>query len=376
MKIVEQGIIYSGAESPELSSCAFPSICQLHDGTILASFKGAEQKGPYNKTDRTVVCISKDNGKSWSQPIEMFEPPVVDGKPTTLRLIYFVEIASGHLLAVLNAVDATMEELPYYNEETEGLKDTYIMVSHSFDGGKSWDPLTRVQVESFYDLPLPLTGAPFLTQDGRVGIQFEVNKPYYEEEYWVHHSAAVYSADGGYTWGDDVVITDSPSVYYWDQRLDVLKDGRVVDIFWTFDRKKGDYINIHTCQSTDGGRSFGKLTDTGLVGQPGNVIDGTEGKLLTVYINRDSAPVIRLAESMDNGQTWQDVQTVYEYGKNTKSKQNAGMNDVWSEMGAFSIGHPFVKRMEDGTIWVYFYSGPSTHRTDFHYVKIELDSMN
>ncbi len=372
MKILKHGIIYSGENNPALSSCAFPSLCQLSDGTIIASFKGAETKGPYNKTDHAAACISRDNGETWSEPVDFFAPPVVDGKPTTLRVIYFVEIAPDNLLAVANAVDATMEDLPYYNEETEGLKDTYIMVAHSADGGKTWGELERVQVQTFYDMPLPLTGAPFITADGRVGIQFEVNKPYYETKYWVHHSVAVYSADGGYTWGDEVVITDCPSVYYWDQRLDVLADGRVADIFWTFDRTKGDYINIHHCMSTDGGRTFGELLDTGLVGQPGNVVDGNNGELITIYINRDGVPIIKLAKSTDGGNTWEDALLVYDYGANTKGKQNAGMNDVWSEMAAFSIGHPFLKRMQDGTLWAYFYSGPSTHRTDFHYVKIEL----
>ncbi len=372
MKILSHDIIYSGENNPALSSCAFPSVTRLSNGDIFASFKGAETKGPYNKTDRTVVCISHDNGVSFGEPVEFFTPPVVDGKPTTLRLIYFVEIAPDNLLAVVNAVDATMEELPYYNEETEGLKDTYIMVAHSSDFGKTWSALERVQVNTFYDLPLPLTGAPFVTGDGRVGIQFEVNKPYYESEYWVHHSAVVYSSDGGYTWGDEVVITDSPSVYYWDQRVSVLDDGTVGDIFWTFDRQKGDYINIHLCMSSDGGRSFGELSDTGLVGQPGNIVSGKDGELVTIYINRNSTPIIKLAKSTDFGKTWSDVLTVFDYGANTKGKQNRGMNDVWSEMAAFSVGHPFLQKMPDGTLWAYFYSGPSTHRTDFHVVRVEL----
>ena len=369
MKILEHGIAYSGADTPKYSSCCFPGICQLSDGTIFASFKGAAQKVPCNHTDHGVAVISQDGGKTWSEPFEPFAPPVVDGKPTTIRTLYFLEIAPGDLLAVCNAVDGTMEDLPYYNEETEGLKETYILFSHSHDGGKTWDGLKRIQVQSFYNQPLPLTGAPFLT--GRICIQFEVNKHYYETEYWVHHSCAVYSADGGYTWGDEVVITDNPNIYYWDQRISCLNDGTVADIFWTFDRDKGDYINIHFCKSSDGGRSFGTLKDTGLVGQPGNVISGKDGSMLAIYVNRDAAPVIRLAKSTDGGSTWEDALTVFDFGANTKGKQNAGMNDVWSEMGNFNIGHPFMTRLQDGRIMAYFYSGPSTHRTDFHYIIIE-----
>ena len=32
-----------------------------------------------------------------------------------------------------------------------------------------------------------------------MGVQFEVNKHYYDSTYWIHHSCAVFSDDGGYT---------------------------------------------------------------------------------------------------------------------------------------------------------------------------------
>ena len=119
MKIIEQGILYSGAENPALSSCCFPAMCQLSDGAMLASFRGGAQKGPYNKSEQAMTCVSRDGGRTWSEPFAMFEPPMVNGKPTTLRVLYYAEIAPDNLLAVANAVDASMEDLPYYNEATK-----------------------------------------------------------------------------------------------------------------------------------------------------------------------------------------------------------------------------------------------------------------
>jgi len=176
-------------------------------------------------------------------------------------------------------------------------------------------------------------------------------------------------------WGSDFPVCvprgkaiSFADAFYWIYQRDIDNfDSKTVVNNWL----KGDYINIHYCQSDDNGRTFGPMIDTGLSGQPGNVIDGKNGTLITVYINRDNTPIIRLAESRDHGKTWKDVLTVYEYEKNTKGKQNNGMNDVWAEMAMFSIGHPFMKRMQDGTIWVYFYNGPATDRTDFCYVQIE-----
>ena len=371
MKIIKRGIAYSGENNEALSSCSFVGILETERGKLITTFKAARTKGPYNDTDRTVMVMSEDGGKSWSDPIEPFAPPVVDGKTTTLRLIYITELEPDHLFAVVNAVDATMEKLPYYNEATEGLKDTYILCSHSLDGGKTWGDLKKVESQLFPNMPLPLTGVPFVTAEGRIGIQFEVNKTYYATEYWVHHSVVIYSSDGGHTWGDEVVITDNPTRYFWDQRIGVLKNGDITDVFWTYDRALQDYVNIHLTRSTDGGRTFGEFTDTGLVGQPGNILDGRDGSLLLVYINRDGVPEIRMAKSVDGGNTWFDELTVYTYERNTKAEHSGSMNDVWAEMAAFCVGHPCMYRMKDGSIWVCFYSGPHTDRTDFHFIKIE-----
>jgi len=364
-----RGTVFSHSVSEETQSCCFPAMYQLSGGRIFASFKAAPEKGPKNKGECTLLSISEDGGKNWSNAAKIFSPPIIDGKKTTLRTLYFIEDKDS-LIAVCNAVDATMEDLPYYNEETEGLKDTYIIISHSSDKGESWSEFKRIQVNSFYDLPLPLTGAPFKTKDGKIGIQFEVNKPYYEEKYWMHHSAVIYSEDGGKTWGNEVIITDNPDIYYWDQRISVLEDGTVTDAFWTFDRTIGDYINIHMCKSEDNGKSFGNMINTGLCGQPGNIIDGKDGSLLMIYINRDAAPVIRIAEKKKNSDIWEDIFTVYDRGQEIEKKKNAGMNDVWNEMGAFFVGHPFLCSLSDGSIMAYFYSGESTHKTDFCFVKL------
>ena len=102
------------------------------------------------------------------------------------------------------------------------------------------------------------------------------------------------------------------------------------------------------------------MTKTGLSGQPGNVMLTKNGKLLTVYINRDNSPVIRLAESSNI----KYVLTVYDSGIERNNAKNTSMNDVWAEMGAFSVGHPFLLPKNDENILVYNYSGTSTDRTD------------
>jgi hypothetical protein len=41
-------------------------------------------------------------------------------------------------------------------------------------------------------------------------------------------------------------------------------------------------------------------------------------------------------------------------------------------MAAFATGHPYIEKLDENKAIAYFYSGPSTHRTDFFYAIIEL----
>lgn len=370
MRILDQGLVFDGSRTPEISSCTFPAICKLRDGRLFASFKGSPLKGPTGEGQYGYTCISSDGGRTWTKPLKKFSEPVVEGNRTTIRTLYYLGLSGRKVLAVFNAVDATHVELPYYNEETEGLMATYIMVALSEDGGETFETPRRVDVETFKGEPLPLTGSPFLLEDGTIGIQFEVNKHYYETKPWVHHSVVVYSHDEGKTWGDEVVITDHPTIYYWDQRISAGKNG-VFDLFWTFDLEAGTYRNIHATSSADG-RAFQPLWDTGLSGQPGNAVELGDGRLCCIYINRDSMPIIRLALSEDGGKTWRDTLTVYDSHPSEVEKKQGGMNEAWSEMGAFSVGHPYLLDLGDGTLMAYYYAGPSTHRTDVHWVHVAV----
>ena len=178
MKISQSGTVFDGSKDKNISSCTFPGLCELGSGRILVSFKGSPRKVPFNTGECGYTCISDDGAKTFSQPIKMFEPPVVNGKPTTIRTLYYLGLENNRVLAVFNAVDAGCEELPYYNEKTEGIKDTYIMYALSEDGAQTFSEPMLFESKLFGSVPFPLTGPPCLLDDGSIALQFEVNKRY------------------------------------------------------------------------------------------------------------------------------------------------------------------------------------------------------
>jgi len=213
------------------------------------------------------------------------------------------------------------------------------------------------------------------TSDGGLICQFELNKTYYDPNPWIHSSVVTFSRDGGHSWSGATAITRHPSIYYWDQRVGVMRDGRLLNLFWTFDREKADYLTIHACDSADGGATWSPLWDTGLPGQPGTPADIGGGRVAVIYIDRAGPPRIDIKISEDGGRTFlPEALTIYDSGLQRQEYKKSSMDDAWDEMGAFSVGHPNLIMLPSGILYAYYYAGPHTDRTDIRWAKIGIDN--
>ena len=77
MKVLETSVIYENP-LPQLRSrqAAFPNLCQLPDGTILADFVIGEA---FESVDgASYLSRSTDGGKTWSVPKKMFNAKQFD----------------------------------------------------------------------------------------------------------------------------------------------------------------------------------------------------------------------------------------------------------------------------------------------------------
>ena len=370
MRIISSGVIAGGAEGSGLSSCNFPDVCVLPDGGMIASFKGSPEKVPL-AGERGYLCFSYDSGETWSEPVAPFPAVFIhNNREGSVRCIYATHLGGSRILAVF-AVVYEEGDLPMYNPETEGILDCDIFFAHSEDLGRTFSKPERMDTTP-YNQPVPLTGPALRLPDGRILCQFETNKTYYDTMPWIHSSVVIHSCDDGKTWGDATAITRDPDIYYWDQRIGVMKDGRLLDMFWTFDSKKAEYLTIHACESVDGGKTWSALWDTGLPGQPGAPADAGDGRTAVIYIDRSGPPKIVVRLSPDGGRTYLPQQlTIYDSGQRKQEVGKSSMNDAWTEMQAFSVGHPNLVSLPSGELYATFYAGPHSDRTDICWVRID-----
>ena len=371
MKIIGEGNVTNGKEGTAISSCTFPGVCVMPGGRMAMCFKGSPKKGPLDGQNG-YVCHSGDMGETWGAPVAPFPGRFThEGREASFRGIYLTHIAGARVLAVMPAVYEGAEGTPYYNEATEGILDTDIFFAHSDDYGHTFTAPRRMETGFF--MPVPLTGPVILLPDGRLMCQFELNKKYDDLSPWVHSSVVIFSRDGGHTWGDRTVVTKNPSIYYWDQRIGLLNDGRLLDLFWTFDRETADYLTIHARDSLDG-ISWSPIWDTGLPGQPGQPASAGGGRTAVIYIDRSGSPKISVKFSADNGHTFLPGElTVYDSQLHSQKTDKGSMNDAWAEMSAFSVGHPNLAALPGGLLYAYYYAGGHTDRTDIRWAKISAD---
>jgi len=377
LTVTERGIVAASQPGTDWQSCAFPHICVLPSGRWICCYRAAPQKaGMMNQ--RSLFVYSDDEGRSWSEPIDAFTPPVVDGVPGQFRTAAMTALGGRRALAVLYWVDSSQPSLPFFNETTEGLLDSRIFLAWSEDDGDTWSAPQRADTSPFL-CPTPITGPVRLLANGELALQFELNKTYYDPTPWHHASVLMFSKDGGKSWPEHTLASSDPEnrVFYWDQRPASLPDGRILDVFWTFDRKEAVYWNIHARESNDFGRTWSEIWDTGVPGQPAPPVPLSDGSLGMVYVDRSGAPQIKMRASDDGGRTWPaGSEIVIEQPQlANQSKEKHSMQDAWSEMAAFSLGLPATAVAANGDTVVVYYSGPSTDQTDVRWARVKVAAV-
>ncbi|MFP4384773.1 MAG: sialidase family protein [Spirochaetia bacterium] len=366
---MEHGIIY-----PDTQSAAFPGICETKAGTWISTFRTAPEKNTVTG-QRLNVCRSCNRGQTWSEPEVPFSGTSVNGKPGLFRGGYCTPLPDGTILMVLCWVDHSDPSLPFYNTETEGLLDTRIFLSRSADDGITWEKPVLIDTSPF-TVPTPITG-PVLIGENEWVLQFELNKHYRDTEKWIHSSVLMFSRDQGESWPEYRVLSRDPDIFYWDQRPAFTGSRKMLNLFWTFDRKQAEYRNIHGSISEDSGRSWSEFFDTAIPGQPAQPGCLENGMYCMVYIDRRGEPEIRITFSKDRGKTWEPGETLYRHTKpGTEEYRKQNMNDAWDEMGKFSAGLPCTHRLRNGDLLISFYAGPVTDRTAIHWILISREELS
>jgi hypothetical protein len=328
----------------------------------------------YPSAPYACVTYSDDHGCTWAKPFAPFEPAEVEGRIGRFRVAYPTSLGGNRVVASLFWVDYSRPEWPFYNQETSGLLDVQVFLARSEDGGETWSKPERID-KSPFDEPCNPTGPILVLPNGEWACQFETEKAYNDPDIWAHKAVLKFSPDQGRTWPRYTVSAHDPErrFYYWDHRPGVLRDGRILDTYWTYDRITQKYLNLHLRESRDAGRTWSELWDSGLPsGQPAPPVHLPDGRVALVYMDRAAAPAIKVRFSNDNGRTWptETEAVLYQHARPQTGDRGA-LADAWDEMAAFSCGLPHTTLTKEGDLLAVYYAGPDMEHTDIRWARVQ-----
>ena len=371
MEIMARGLALRGVADGDSSSLAFGSVAALPSGRWLAAARAAPRKEDVHR-QTVVLAHSDDEGATWSPPRAPFAGIPLRGRAGAFRAMNLTALGGRDVLATLAWADVEEDGRPFFDPATEALREMRLFLSRSSDAGLTWSPPELVSTPPYDRMATPVTGPALVFPDGTLALSYETNKLAGDPAPWRHASALSFSTDGGRTFPRHARVTYDPDgrYFHWDQRPSVLKDGALVDFFWSYDAKAGTYLNIHASASADVGRTWTPLWDTGVPGQPAPARELPDGRWVLVYVDRAAAPAIDARVSSDRGRTWGGATRIYAADASMRVEKENSMADAWSSMSRFAVGLPATAGLPDGDVLAIWYAGPEPDRTDIHWARL------
>ncbi|MBR2722113.1 MAG: exo-alpha-sialidase [Clostridia bacterium] len=147
-------------------------------------------------TNSVIAMVSEDEGATWKKLADISMPPETWNYPAGhfyMCEAHVVERQNGHLLVAIRKGDN--------NETLRRSEKEVVYLSHSQNGGKTWstaEPLTNCDGQVVIGAPPHL----FETADGAIVLS-------YSRRVAPTSNRAILSYDGGYNWGEEIILSAS-----------------------------------------------------------------------------------------------------------------------------------------------------------------------
>ena len=358
MKKLDEGFIVNAQKlAGPRRVCTFTSLFRLDSGEILATYRLGSAK---NSADGNCqITRSMDHGQTWEVIHEGFES-TLDGVKGEIRSAQFAQRNDGVLLAFLSWVEQQSGDPRLYDPESDTARLTKLVVVESNDDGRTW---SRNRVLATGDLARPLVCGQTVRLPGKGWlVPVENYAPRKPGGACVHSAHAVFSGDGREF---DAVLSiarhPEDSLYYWDQRVALCSaENRLVNLFWTYDRKREEDVDIHISWADAEALSWTAPVGTGLAGQIAAPIPLPDGRLLAFYVRRKLPGSLKLIASPDGGKTWDQANELVVFSQDLgdeRGKTKRGYAGTWEGISRWTFGHPVGITLDENVLLVVYYAG-------------------
>jgi sialidase-1 len=324
----------------------WPTITKTKSGELVAVFSGNrdEHVCPYGITQ---MIRSKDNGKTWTDPITINNTPLDDRDAGILETNKGTWVVTWFTSMVFDN-DRSYLQHPEYKRHREKLNEDTVnywlgnWTRRSLDNGKTWEEPVKQLVTAPH--------GPIELKDGRllyVGTTTINNEK---------KLAVEESKNDGITWNllATIDIPDDESIDpYSEPHVVELSNGKLVAMFryQPSDRSKSF---LRQTESLDGGKTWTVTKKTNIWGYPPHLLKLKNDWLLLSYGVRKIPYGERACISKDGGKTW-DIENEI----------------ILSLSDSGDLGYPASTQLDDGSIITIYYqidkSGEKTSLMQTHW---------
>ncbi|MBR3692232.1 MAG: exo-alpha-sialidase [Clostridia bacterium] len=336
----ERGIVHRAKNTPFCYE-GWPSVAVDENGTLYA-VSSAFRVGHVCPFGKTAMYISRDGGKTWTPPIVINDTYMDDrdagilymgnGRMLVTWFTHSVERYREHygehipkhaVSTAKHAAAAMLEDyLAYPGEETRG--GSYLRISEDY--GVTWSETVK--------LPITAPHGPTLCRDGSLAY---LGCEHYTYGGLPEKANALYkSYDGGYTWELAGTIENpewlQENWFLCEPHVIDLPDGRLLGAF----RVEGEFT-LAFSESTDGGKTWSPVTDSGIKGSPPHLLLHSSGALICSFGYRTKPHGEHALISHDLGKTW-DAEYIID-----------------DTCGMWDHGYPCTVELPDGSLFTVYY---------------------
>lgn len=303
LTVVHEGVIFRNPEPGVRALCAYlPNVVPLSDDELLCFYRTGQAF--YSLDGRIGQARSADGGRTWVDETSRLAAPSAGAFSYTAP--HASRLRDGTILLVAQRQPSDDQQALRFNAKTGGMRPAEFVIFRSSDDGRTWSsPQT---IDPGTDVAADTPSSVLELGDGTLFLAIETWKNWDDASPLHIRGFALYSRDGGRTWGERV---DFPSAadeerMYSHSRYTRLSDGSIGALQWAQSVGGDRNFDLHLVRSDATGRQWSQPQPTGIAAQTSWLADLGGGRMAVAYTVREGMdPGIRVALSDDDGATWE-----------------------------------------------------------------------